>query len=72
MKSMTKTLSEHPVIGIASGLLSSLILALKDFFTDEGILYVIQILGVWLGILIVILTAMIKIIELFGMIRREK
>lgn len=69
MKNMFSILSERPAIGAASAFISSFIIATKDFLTDQGVLQVVQITGIWLGFMIAILTALLKLIELFREVR---
>lgn len=57
-------ISDHPQIGAASGLGSGIFLILSSFFTDESVLRYAGICGVWLGLLIAIMTAVIKLFDL--------
>lgn len=71
MKNMLTILSEKPIIGASSGFASSLLVATKDFFTDEGVLQFVQISGIWIGFMIAILTGLLKLLELFRAVRKK-
>lgn len=58
------SLSHHPYIGMASGFGSGLFLIITSFFTDESVIKVIGICGVWLGFIIAVLTLFIKLFEI--------
>lgn len=71
MKNMLTILSEKPLIGASAGFASSLLVTSKEFLTDEGILQIVQISGIWIGFMIALLTGMIKLLELFRAVRRK-
>lgn len=70
-KHMIETLQHKPVIGIISGFSVGGFTTLGDFFTNQGVLTNISIIGAWLGFMIVILTGLIKIIELVKLVRKK-
>lgn len=61
-------LSNHPVVGIASGFGSGMILTIQSFFTNEVILKIVAGCGVWLGAIVALLTLILKTIEFLTMI----
>lgn len=69
---MINYLSDHPQIGAICGFSSGgLMLTIQTFLTDENTLKIIAACGVWLGFMIAIMTALIKLFELFKIFRRK-
>ena len=68
---MTTTLQKHPVIGIIAGFGSSLFSALGDFFTNGSVLKVASNIGFWAGIMIAIITLLLKFLELVHVLQRR-
>lgn len=72
IQNMINHLSEHPQIGVISGFSSGgLMLTIQTFLTDENTLKIIAACGVWLGFMIAIMTAFIKLFELFRILRKK-
>lgn len=61
---MFSTLSHKPIIGVASGFGSGVLLSFQHLLTDEQILKVVGGVGVWMGAAVACLTVLLKIIEL--------
>ena len=60
---MTVLLSNKPIIGSIAGFFSWLLYILKELLTNDTILKYIAGTGIWLGILIALLTLYLRIME---------
>jgi hypothetical protein len=58
-------LNEKPIIGMAGGFSSGIILTVQGFLTDETILNVVAAVGVWMGAMMAFFTLMVKAFTLF-------
>jgi hypothetical protein len=65
---MIDILNQKPEIGIASGFTSGLLYLLKELFTDDLVLKWLAGLGIWMGLIVAVLTVWLRIIE----IRKQK
>jgi hypothetical protein len=65
---MINILNQNPIIGIASGLTSGILYLLKVLFTDDLVLKWIAGLGIWMGLIVAMLTVWLRVIE----IRKQK
>lgn len=65
---MIDILNQKPEIGILGGLTSGFLYLLKEIFTDDIILKWIAGLGIWMGLIVAMLTVWLRIIE----IRKQK
>jgi hypothetical protein len=61
---MTAILNQKPAIGIAGGFLSGFLYFLKSLFTDDLILKWVAGLGIWMGLIVALLTAWLRVIEI--------
>jgi len=68
---MTTTLQKHPIIGVIAGFGSSLISNLSDFFTNSSVLKIASLFGFWVGILIAVITLVLKSLELIHVLQRR-
>ncbi len=57
-------LNHKPVIGIAGGFSSGIILTVQSFLTDESLLKIVAAIGVWLGAFVALITLLAKVIAL--------
>lgn len=69
---MITTLQNKPAIGIISGFSSAAFSVLKDFLTDDGVLKMVSICGIWLGFIVAILTGIVKIFEILEKVRAKR
>jgi hypothetical protein len=57
-------LKQNPIIGVASGFSSGIILTIEGFLVDETILRLVAATGVWMGAMVAFLTLSLKAIQL--------
>jgi hypothetical protein len=61
---MTTILNDKPVIGIIAGLTSWILYFLKELFTDDELLKWVAGAGIWLGVIVALLTVYLRILEI--------
>jgi hypothetical protein len=61
---MTSVLNDKPVIGIIAGFTSWVLYFLKELFTDDELLKWIAGVGIWLGVIVALLTVYLRVIEI--------
>lgn len=61
---MTDTLNSKPLIGFMSGIGSGILYALKVLLTDDDVLKLIAGAGIWIGLLVALLSAYLKLVEI--------
>jgi hypothetical protein len=61
---MTTLLNSKPVLGSIAGFASTIIYVIRELLTNDTILKYIAGLGIWLGILIALLTVYLRIVEI--------
>lgn len=61
---MTTILNDRPVIGIIAGFTSWVLYFLKQLFTNDELLKWIAGAGIWLGVIVALLTVYLRIIEI--------
>ena len=61
---MTTILNDKPVIGIIAGFTSWALYFLKELFTDDVLLKWVAGVGIWLGVIVALLTVYLRIIEI--------
>jgi len=61
---MTAILNQKPAIGIVSGFTSGFLYFLKSLFTNDLILKWVAGLGIWMGLIVALLTVWLRIIEI--------
>jgi hypothetical protein len=61
---MTTILNDKPVIGIIAGFTSWALYFLRELFTDDALLKWVAGAGIWLGVIVALLTAYLRIIEI--------
>jgi hypothetical protein len=61
---MTTLLNQKPAIGVASGITSGILYFLKSLFTDDLILKWVAGLGIWMGLIVALLTVWLRVIEI--------
>ncbi|MFI5138213.1 MAG: hypothetical protein ACHQIM_10325 [Sphingobacteriales bacterium] len=61
---MTTLLNQKPAIGIFSGISSGILYFLKSLFTDDLILKWVAGLGIWMGLIVALLTVWLRVIEI--------
>lgn len=71
-KMLLHHLNEKPAIGMASGFGSSFLLGVQKFLTDDTLLKMISGIGICLGVMIALITFMLKCIEFSEKIRAKK
>jgi hypothetical protein len=65
---MINILNQKPEIGIAGGLTSGVLYLLKKLFTDDLVLKWVAGLGIWMGLIVAMLTVWLRVME----IRKQK
>ncbi len=61
---MTTILNDKPVIGIIAGFTSWALYFLKTLFTDDTLLKWVAGAGIWLGVIVALLTVYLRILEI--------
>jgi hypothetical protein len=61
---MIDILNQKPEIGIAGGFTSGLLYLLKELFTDDLVLKWLAGLGIWMGLIVAVLTVWLRVIEI--------
>ena len=61
---MTTILNDKPVIGIIAGFTSWALYFIKVLFTDDLLLKWVAGLGIWLGVIVALLTVYLRIMEI--------
>jgi len=61
---MITILNQRPAIGIFSGFTSGVLYFLKTVFTDDLVLKWIAGMGIWMGLLVALLTVWLRVIEI--------
>jgi hypothetical protein len=61
---MTALLNNKPIIGAVAGSVSWVLYVIKQLLTDDTILKYIAGTGIWLGIIIALLTIYLKLLEI--------
>lgn len=65
---MTAILNEKPAIGIIAGFTSWGLYFIKTLFTDDLLLKWVAGIGIWLGVIVALLTFYLRVME----IRKQK
>jgi len=61
---MTNILNDKPIIGIIAGFTSWLLYFIKQLFTNDLVLKCMAGIGIWLGVIVALLTVYLRIIEI--------
>lgn len=61
---MINTLNDKPVIGMIAGAFSGTVYIIKSFLTDDDILKYAAGVSIWIGLLVALLTAYLKVMEI--------
>jgi hypothetical protein len=69
---MISVLNQKPAIGIASGITSGLLYFLKMLFTDDFILKWVAGLGIWMGLIVALLTVWLRVTEIRKNCKKEQ
>jgi len=61
---MTTILNEKPAIGITAGFTSWALYFIKTLFTDDTLLKWVAGIGIWLGVIVALLTVYLRLMEI--------
>jgi len=61
---MITILNQKPAIGITGGLTSGILYFLKSLFTNDLVLKWVAGLGIWMGLIVAMLTVWLRITEI--------
>lgn len=63
--------AERPVIGMAGGFGSGILMSAQSLVSDEKVLQTVSNIGIYCGVLVAMLTVVLKAMELVDAIRKR-